>query len=116
MDRFNGLPSRINSDLAGEVNDEPSQIERILLNAAQPLHSLSTRETIAAAGFSGLYLNKHEVDEWRGPVPIENYPIYDDPDPQVIRKHIEKVHYEQVCGTRWLNPGPAPHSGKSNLN
>jgi hypothetical protein len=95
----------------GNYPQAASEIERQLLNAAQPLHSLSTRETISAGGFSGLYLNRHEANEWRGPVPVDEYPINQDPNPEVIRKHIEKVHYEQVCATRWLNPGPAPRSG-----
>jgi hypothetical protein len=95
-----------------EFSSPQSEVERALLNATQPLHNLAgTRETINLGPYSGLYLNKHEADQWRGPVPIESYPINEDQHPEVIHKRIDKVHYEQVCATRWLNPGPAPRSG-----
>jgi hypothetical protein len=95
-----------------QVQAAQSEVERQLLNATQPMTDLSgTHETITAAGYTGLLLNKKEVDQWRGTVPVENYPINNDPDPEVIRKRIDKVVYEQVCATRWLNPGPAPRGG-----
>jgi hypothetical protein len=113
----NSYPSNWDNNNNDRHQQVDSEVERALRMAAQPLQNLSsTRETINAGGFNGLYLNKNEVDQWRGAVPIENYPIHHDPNPEVIHKHIGKVNYEQVCATRWLNPGPAPQAGihKSN--
>jgi hypothetical protein len=87
-----------------------SGIEQALLNAKQPL-DVNAGETVQAGPFRGIYLNKQEVDQWRGPVPIEQYRLNDDPNPEVIRKRLDKVRYTQECGVKYLNPPPAPKPG-----
>ena len=88
-----------------------SEIEQALIHAKQPLENLSGRETINTGPYRGVYLNKHEVDAWRGPIPIDQYRLNDDPNPEVIRKRLDKVRYTQEMGVRYLNPPPPPKHG-----
>jgi hypothetical protein len=101
----------VTPEYSNNNNYPVSQVEQALLSAKQPLHSLSTREHFNHGSLRGIYLNKHEVDQWRGPVPVESYPLHDDPNPEVIRKRIDRVDYVQHFGVRYLNPGPAPKPG-----
>jgi hypothetical protein len=87
-----------------------SAIEQALLNAKNPVDINST-ETITAGQYRGIYLNKQEVDQFRSPVPIEQYRLNDDPNPEVIKKRLDKVRYTQECGVKYLNPPPAPKPG-----
>lgn len=87
-----------------------SEIEQAVISAKQPL-DLRAHEVINAGPFRGLYLNKHEVDSWRGPIPIDQYPIHNDPNPEVIKKRLDKVRYTQELGVRYLNPPPLPRPG-----
>ena len=88
-----------------------SEIEIALRNAKQPLDNLKQHEIINAGPYRGVYLNKHEVDAWRGPVPIDQYHLHDDSNPEVIRKRLDKVRYTQELSVRYLNPPPAPKPG-----
>jgi len=87
-----------------------SQIAEQVINAKQPIQT-NAREQVQAGQFQGLYLNKSEVDAFRGDIPIEQYQINEDPNPEVIKKRLDKLRYTQEVATRWLNPPPAPKPG-----
>jgi hypothetical protein len=83
-----------------------SAIERAVIQAKQPIES-QEREQITAGQFTGTLLNRQEIQQFRGPIPLEQYRINDDQNPEVVRKRIEKVRYQQEVAVRYLNP-PQP--------
>jgi len=83
-----------------------SQTEQAIVNAAQPL-PVQEREQVQAGRYHGTYVNKAEVDQFRGPIPVEQYAINDDPNPEVIRKKLASLKYTQEVAVRYLNP-PKP--------
>jgi hypothetical protein len=86
-----------------------SATEQAVVNARQPL-ALPASGRVQAGGFSGAQLNKHEELAFRGPRPLETYPINNDLNPQVIRKQSAPVRYTQQVAVRRLNPPtPPPH-------
>ena len=87
-----------------------SQIEQAVINARQPIQTNETAQ-FQAGQFQGTYLNKQEVDQFRGPVPIDQYQINQDPNPEVIRKRLDKLKYRQEIAVRYLNPPQAPKPG-----
>jgi hypothetical protein len=38
-----------------------------------------------------VYANKAEVDAWRGPIPIEKYEVQKDPNPEFVKKKLDKI-------------------------
>jgi hypothetical protein len=88
-----------------------SQVEQQLLAAKSPLEHLKSHEVVQAGQFRGVLLNKQELENWRGPVPLEQYRLHDDPCPEVIKKRMDKIKYTQEMGVRYLNPPPAPKPG-----
>jgi hypothetical protein len=89
-----------------------SQVEQQLLQAKQPLEHLNSAEIVQAGPFRGTLLNKQEIESWRGgPVPLDQYRLNDDPNPEVVKKRMDKVKYTQELGVRYLNPPPAPKPG-----
>jgi hypothetical protein len=65
-----------------------SEIEAQILNAQQQPAQLSNNETdeISVNGERGIYANKSEVANWRGQIPIEQYEINKDCNPEIITK------------------------------
>lgn len=111
--QVDGAPGVVHHSHVGHLHDTispyNSRIEETLRNATQPLDTVnvspSSTERISVGPFSGVYLNKHEVDSWSGPIPIDQYPINtNDPNPEVIKKKLDTVNYVQQCGVRYLQP------------
>jgi hypothetical protein len=98
------------SSAAAHGSSFQSQVEQQVVNAQQPIQT-NEREQVQAGQYQGTFLNKQEVDNWRGPIPIEQYRINDDPNPEVIRKRLDKLKYRQEVAVRYLNPPPAPKPG-----
>jgi hypothetical protein len=87
-----------------------SQIAEQVINAQQPVNIQAT-EQFSHGNYRGLYLNKQEVDAFRGPMPIEQYKINDDPNPEVVKKRLDKVKYTQEVAVRYLQPPLPPKPG-----
>lgn len=87
-----------------------SQIEQEVINAQTPIQTHET-ERINAAGYSGIYLNKREADQYRGQIPIEQIKINEDPNPEVIKKRLNKLKYKQEVSVKYLQPPAAPKPG-----
>ena len=60
-------------------------------------------EEVSVLGERGLWTNKHEVENWTGSIPVEEYKINEDEHPDHIIKTIHKpAHYNQSV---WVKCG-----------
>ncbi|CAF1078570.1 unnamed protein product, partial [Brachionus calyciflorus] len=66
-----------------------SEIEHVILNSREPV-LLNESEEIQVNGHRGVWVNKSEVVNWRGEIPITQYPINEDPNPDLIIKQSDK--------------------------
>lgn len=87
-----------------------SAVENEVIDSESPI-PFNEHEEITVAGERGLWLNKHEVQNWRGTIPIHEYQINEDCNPEQIVKTIHKpVKYIQNVWIKYLKPPtPAPH-------
>ena len=92
------------------VGNYNSQIEQAIISAKQPL-KVNEHEQIQAGPWRGTFLNKSEVEQFRGPIAISEYKINDDSNPEVIHKRINKVQYTQEVAVKYLNPPLPPKPG-----
>jgi hypothetical protein len=88
----------------------------ILNSSSAPVDLPATDEQpgmITVQGESGYFVNRQDVVSWQcGPLPLDQYPINQDPDPQVITKRVEQpVHYTQEVAIRYLRPSTPPAPG-----
>lgn len=86
-----------------------SNVEREIIGSTSPV-SVHETEEINVLGQRGIYMNKSEVQGWSraSQVPIGDYPINNDPQPQVIHKRPKQmVNYIQEMAVRYLQP-PTP--------
>lgn len=89
-----------------------SHIEAAILSAHNPFE-INETEMITINGEQGLWSNKSEIQNWKGPIPISDYMINDDPSPEVIRKKPElQLKYEQEVAVRYLRPPTPPSPGE----
>ena len=89
-----------------------SQIEQSILRAANPIE-VSESEELTVIGQRGVWLNKAEVNAWRGDLAITEYKIHEDRNPQVIQKRYEQVfEYVQELAIRYLRPPTPPAAGE----
>ena len=89
-----------------------SQIEQAILRANNPIN-VSETEELTVIGQRGIWLNKQEVNAWRGDLAISEYKIYEDRNPQVIQKRYEQVfEYVQELAIRYLRPPTPPAAGE----
>jgi hypothetical protein len=77
-----------------------SAVEAAILGSTEPLRIVETEEITVNGGEKGLWINKDETTNWRGAIPISQYPINIDANPEVITKQVQQtVDYVQelVC-------------------
>lgn len=75
-----------------------SETEAAILRADAPIFLPDGEHTeeITVNGQKGLWVNRHEIVNWRGPIPITAYEINQDPNPELIRKRTaQQVNYIQ---------------------
>jgi len=89
---------------------QPHNIEHEIRTATVPISSNESEEA-NALGYRGILLNRGQINSWTGPVPINQYPVNQDPNPEVITKVSgQPVEYNQEIQVRYLRPPtPAPH-------
>ena len=93
-------------------NQVLSEIEAIILRSHEPV-TVSETEEIEVLGQRGIWVNKSEVSDWRGEVPIEHYHINEDPNPEIITKRSQqKLEYIQELAVRYLRPPTPPAPGE----
>jgi hypothetical protein len=89
-----------------------SRIEEALLRSSEPINVNETEEA-TALGHRGILLNRNEILNWRGPVPITQYRLNDDQNPEVINKTINQpVEYTQEVQVKYLRPPTPPPPGE----
>lgn len=89
-----------------------SEIEQAILRASNPLEITETEE-LTVLGQRGIWMNRMEVNGWRGDLSIEQYQIYEDSNPQVINKKVQiQVEYVQELAIRYLRPPTPPTPGE----
>lgn len=89
-----------------------SQIEQSILRSANPIE-VNESEELTVLGQRGLWLNRAEVNAWRGDISIEEYRIHQDSNPQIITKRVEQVlEYVQELAIRYLRPPTPPAPGE----
>ena len=75
----------VNSFSGGEFL---SQIEQSILRADNPIE-VSETEELTVLGQRGLWVNKQEVNAWRGDISISEYRIHEDSNPQVYMFYVD---------------------------
>ena len=89
-----------------------SAIETAILRANNPLE-FKEAESLTVVGQTGQWINKEEILNWRGVIPITQYLINEDSNPEVIRKRTEQqLIYEQEVAIRYLRPPTPPPPGE----
>ena len=79
-----------------------SEIETAILRSNEPIEITETEE-ISALGHRGIWANKSESTNWRGPIPLSNYQINQDNSPELINKKSQQnVEYVQELAIRYL--------------
>ena len=121
-----GVPSRIALDLMEMLRNQPvsraptshsnnpllSNIEALILRSNEPV-VLSESDEIEVLGQRGIWLNKEEIINWRGVIPISEYLINEDANPEVITKRSnQKIEYIQELAVRYLRPPTPPAPGE----
>lgn len=72
----------------------------------------SSNDVITVNGMTGVWVNKEECLNWRGPIPLEQYRINNDPNPTIIRKkRTMDVEATQRISVRFLKPPQLPIPG-----
>lgn len=118
------VSNRIALDLMSLAKDKPfdipsvgndgglSQIEEHILRSLEPI-DINETEEIEVLGQRGIWANKSEIANWRGELPINEYLINHDPNPEVItKKSKQNVEYIQELAIRYLRPPTPPAPGE----
>ena len=108
---FRGESSGIGS-FTGTNRTFESKIEETILKSPAPV-TLNETEEIVAAGHRGIWVNKQEALSWSGPVPLSQYKVNDDPNPEVIHRTFgQPIEYNQDISVRYLRPPTPPAPGE----
>jgi hypothetical protein len=98
----------------GSHLEATSRVSEQILNSRQPIavnESAMTTVRVNGQDIHGIWVNKDECLNWRGPIPLDHYAINTDAA-TVIRK--QTAHsYDQVqnISVRYLKPPPLPSPG-----
>lgn len=89
-----------------------SKIEKSILKSNAPIKIDETDE-IEVSGERFLYANKNEAIRWKGPIPLSEYQINKDDNPEIITKKVDqKLEYKQEVAIRYLKPPTPPTPGE----
>jgi hypothetical protein len=105
---FGGQVSSVSAVNSGFL----SALEEAILKANNPIE-VEEAEELTVAGYSGRWINKQEIQRWKGEIPITQYIINEDSNPEVIRKKTQQqLLYEQEVAIRYLRPPTPPPPGE----
>ena len=90
-----------------DFNSSPvvlSAIEAAILRSSVPI-DINETEEITVNGQRGIWANKIESENWRGTIPINQYSINEDPNPDIITKRSQQqiVYQQEVSLSIRLN-------------
>lgn len=90
-----------------------SSLEQSILRANNPIDVDESSEQLTIGSATGKWINKQEVINWRGPIPITQYEINVDSNPEIIsKKTAQGLLYEQEVAIRYLRPPTPPPPGE----
>ena len=90
-----------------------SQVEAAILASQGAPITINEAEEITVLGNRGIWANKAEVVNWKGVIPIEQYVINEDANPEVITKRVtQQLEYIQELAIRYLRPPTPPAPGE----
>jgi hypothetical protein len=93
------------------VANYQSAIEAAILRSTVPI-DINETEEISVNGERGIFANRSEVANWRGTIPVSQYEINQDPNPEIITKRSQQtLTYVQETGIRYLRPPTPPQPG-----
>ena len=99
----------------GKFNDSGSgmsALEQAIMKSSEPM-PIDDAQEIEVYGLKGIWANRSEEANWRGPVPLKHYPINQDPNPNVLtKKSQQELVYTQELGIRYLRPPTPPTPGE----
>jgi len=108
-----GAASASVSVAAAAAGGYSSQIEAAILAAQAAPININETEEITVLGNRGIWANKAEVVNWKGVIPIEQYAINEDANPEVITKRVQQqLEYVQELAIRYLRPPSPPAPGE----
>ena len=88
-----------------------SEIEVAILRSDEPI-VITESEEINVLGHRGIWANRNESNQWKGAVPLSEYKINEDQNPEIIRKTSKKqLEYIQELAIRYLKPPTPPTPG-----
>ena len=88
-----------------------SEMESAIIRSAVPI-DIHESDEITVFGQSGIWANKAESMNWKGKVPLADYEINNDLEPQIIHKRPQQaVEYIQELAIRYLRPSTPPPPG-----
>lgn len=96
-----------------------SEIEKAILDSNEPImiSDEKAKEIIMKAnGEKVILLNKQEIDDWIGPIPINQYPINKDSSPIVVTKKPKPIEAKQNVAVKYLEPPPVAPPGEIIIN
>jgi hypothetical protein len=79
-------PSTVSLTYRGELEQHAQNSQHPTTPLPTPPSSDLIEEIISVNGERGVYVNKAEVNSWRGSLPIEKYEINRDPNPEIVTK------------------------------
>ena len=114
---YSSPPSNLNSNLNSLVPSSyyTSGMAEKVMGARIPV---DTRETatitvrVNGVDITGVWLNRDECVNWRGPVPLDRYKLNTDVDTTLIKKTLTHAYDQvQTVSVRHLKPPPLPAAG-----
>lgn len=89
-----------------------SETEASILRSREPI-LINETEEITALGQRGIWANRKEVSNWKSDVPITEYFLNEDSNPEIIfKKAHNKLEYVQELAIRYLRPPTPPAAGE----
>lgn len=93
-----------------------SKVEVSILQSEMPIE-IEESEEIEVNGEKGIWANKSEVINWRGELPIQEYKINTDVNPEILIKNSnQQIEYIQELAIRYLRPPTPPSPGEIIIN
>ncbi len=106
--------SKYNNDnlTSASRSNQMSSVEEAILKSTHPI-MFDNSEEIEINGLRGILANKSEILKWKGPIPINQYKINEDPEPEIItKKSKQHIQYVQELAIRYLKPPTPPSPGE----
>lgn len=99
------------------ISNTVMSVEQSILDSSdEPYTVNTTSEIITANGETGIWMNKHEEDQFSGPVHISKYPINKDSSPLIINKKTKDIECRRQVTVRYLEPPKTSSPGPIIIN